>query len=191
MKNQIKFFVIALTITISVRAQNPENNPSSSSCLNQMEAVNGLLAQLYNGQWLRIPFEITGNLNTATVYAEISDAAGSFSNPVVIGKSAIGDKAGENFKGVILATIPENLPMSNRYQIRLVSPNGIQIQILFSDISIKPMNTWFADFDGDGLGDPSKSFISAKASEPGFVQNGSDGDDTVFNATGEITGIIK
>ena len=193
MKNQIKLFMIAIAITTSIQAQTPENSVSSNCSANQWNSCGSVeekTTELYMGQWLRIPFETTGGADSVVIYAEISDASGSFSSPTIIGVCAQLIPEEAKVKGMIKATIPGNLELSNSYRIRLVNDKGNQIQIILSDITLKSMNVWFADFDGDGLGDPAKSFVSISEIEPGFVKNANDTDDSVFQSA-EITGFVK
>lgn len=192
MKNQIKLFMIAISITSSIQAQTSENSVSSncSAQLMNNSTAESQAAILYTGQWLRIPFETTGGADSVVIYAEISDASGSFASPTIIGVYAQLIPEETKFEGMIKATIPENLELSNLYRIRLVNNEGNQIGVVLSDITLKSMNTWFADLDGDGLGDPAKSFVSISEIEPGFVKNANDTDDSVFQSA-EITGFIK
>lgn len=193
MKNQIKLFMIAIAITITIQAQTPENSVSSNCSAyqwNGCSSVEAKTTELYTGQWLRIPFETTVGADSVVIYAEISDASGSFSSPSIIGVYAQLIPEETKVECVIKATIPENLELSNSYRIRLVNNEGNQIEVVLSDITLKSMNAWFADFDGDGLGDPAKSFVSISEIEPGFVKNANDTDDSVFQSA-EITGFIK
>ena len=185
--------MIAIAITTSVRSQTPENSVSSNCTAYQWNgcgSVEAKTAELYTGQWLRIPFETTGGADSVVIYAEISDASGSFSSPTIIGVYAQLIPEETKFEGIIKATIPEHLELSNTYRIRLVNLSGNQIGVVWSDITLKSMNAWFADFDGDGPGDPAKSFVSISETEPGFVKNANDTDDSVFQSA-EITGFIK
>ncbi len=194
MKNRMKFFVIAIALTTALKAQTSENLITTNCSAHQWNRCGSSELKttvLYTGQWLRIPFQITTGSDSLVIFAELSNASGSFSTPTVIGTFTMLQPGDTRIEGVIKATIPENLELSNAYRIRLVSNKGAQVQIVLSNITMKSMNIWFADFDGDGFGDPAKSFVSIKDTEPGFVQNGNDSDDSVFNTIGEITGIMK
>ena len=79
----------------------------------------------YNaGQSITVPFTLTGtmspeNLNKAAneVIAELSDANGSFGNPIELGRVTT------NTSGSITATIPESIPSGNGYRVRVRSTN--------------------------------------------------------------------
>ncbi|GEO03768.1 hypothetical protein AAE02nite_14320 [Adhaeribacter aerolatus] len=74
-------------------------------------------------QTLSIPFvaAVSKNFNSDNIYtAQLSDAAGSFGNPV-----AIGTLSGTMLSGAINATLPNNLPTGAGYKIRVVSSSPV------------------------------------------------------------------
>ncbi len=70
------------------------------------------------GSAFNLNYTVTGGFNTGNIFtAELSDATGSFSNPVVIGTvSGI-------TSGTIACTIPAATPVGNGYRIRIVASN--------------------------------------------------------------------
>ena len=71
------------------------------------------------GATLNIPFTSTGTFNTGNVYtAQLSDAAGSFASPTVIG--TLNSAANS---GTIAATIPGGTPTGTGYLIRVIASN--------------------------------------------------------------------
>lgn len=72
-----------------------------------------------------VPFTVSAPLNAGNVFtAQLSDANGSFANPLNIGTLT------SNNSGTISATIPASVPAGNGYLIRVVSDNPV---ILGSD----------------------------------------------------------
>ncbi len=65
-----------------------------------------------------VAYSSTGVYSGATFSAELSDASGSFSTPVVIGTSSV---SGTNPSGTISITIPAGTATGNAYAIRVVS----------------------------------------------------------------------
>jgi|GEM_PF-2830344 len=91
-----------------------------------------------------VPFSATGTFSGANVFsAELSDANGSFTNPIALGSLALG---GTDPAGVISAQIPSGLPPGTGYRVRiaasspnLVSPdNGSDITFNTLDASLTP-----------------------------------------------------
>ncbi len=85
---------------------------------------------------ITIPFSLTGtmspdNLNASVnqVIAQLSDANGSFSNPIVLGSVVT------NTSGSITAQIP-NVPDGQHYRIRVVSTNYPMVGDNIQEISI-------------------------------------------------------
>ncbi|MFN7692043.1 MAG: hypothetical protein ACK5QU_13250, partial [Bacteroidota bacterium] len=71
------------------------------------------------GATLNIPFTSTGTFNAGNVYtAQLSDAAGSFASPTVIG--TLNSAANS---GTIAATIPGGTPTGTGYLIRVIASN--------------------------------------------------------------------
>ncbi|MFN7846845.1 MAG: gliding motility-associated C-terminal domain-containing protein [Bacteroidota bacterium] len=71
------------------------------------------------GATLNIPFTSTGTFNAGNVYtAQLSDAAGSFASPTVIG--TLNSTANS---GTIAATIPGGTPTGTGYLIRVIASN--------------------------------------------------------------------
>lgn len=87
-----------------------------------IEVVQPLANVLCPGSGLNVHYEVTGAFNAGGIIipanqfrAQLSDAGGSFANPVVIG--SVQSTGG----GVIAATIPANTPEGTGYRIRVVS----------------------------------------------------------------------
>ena len=87
------------------------------------------------GGTLQVPFAATGNFVAGNVFtAEISNASGSFANPIAIGTLAL---AGIDPSGVIQGTVPASLPAGTGYRVRVASSapamvgtdNGLDIVI--------------------------------------------------------------
>lgn len=72
------------------------------------------------GTSVQVPFTISGTFNTGNIFtAQLSDANGSFANPVAIGTLA------QTTAGTINTTIPANALQGNNYKIRVVSSNPV------------------------------------------------------------------
>jgi hypothetical protein len=72
-----------------------------------------------NSITLQVDFTSTGTFNAGNIYAaELSDAAGSFAAPTVIGTLASTANA-----GMVIAIVPGSTPAGNGYRIRVVSDN--------------------------------------------------------------------
>ncbi len=70
------------------------------------------------GEDITVEYTASGSFNTGNVFtAELSDASGSFSNPVAIGSVT------SSASGVINATIPPSTLLGNGYRVRVVSSN--------------------------------------------------------------------
>jgi len=99
------------------------------------------------GSTFNIPFSCAGLSSGTTISVQLSDAIGSFSNPVTIGSIA-----GES-KGLIAATIPVSTVAGSGYRIRLASSspdmtsadNGVNIQINAAAAN----STWNGAFSTD------------------------------------------
>jgi len=96
------------------------------------------------GTSVSIPFTLTGTMNPGNIVrAQLSDANGSFANPVVIGTLST------LISGTITGTIPAGTPTGSGYRIRVVSTNyaivaannGSDIQINNLSNSISPNTT--------------------------------------------------
>ncbi len=68
---------------------------------------------------IAIPFSSTGNYSSGNTFtAELSDASGGFSTPVVLGSIAL---SGSDPSGLINGTVPQNTPPGTGYRIRITS----------------------------------------------------------------------
>ena len=67
---------------------------------------------------ISVPFTSLGVFSDNTYTAQLSDATGSFSNPVTIGTLTVNDNL-----GTIPATLPAATPTGNGYRIRVISTN--------------------------------------------------------------------
>jgi aldose sugar dehydrogenase len=73
---------------------------------------------IHGGEQIQISFDATGPFTTANVFtAQLSDAAGSFAAPIVLGtlESLNG--------GIITTTLPCSVPAGTGYRVRIVSSN--------------------------------------------------------------------
>ncbi len=94
---RIRRMIAATGVTIATGA-----DPNFSSCTDSVASA--------------IPFFTTGTFNSGNVFtAQLSDASGSFANPINIGSVA------GTASGSIRGTFPTNLVSGNQYQIRVVS----------------------------------------------------------------------
>jgi hypothetical protein len=93
------------------------------------------------GATVSVPFTLSGTMNSGNVVtAQLSDAFGSFANPVVLGTMST------TLSGIITGTIPAGTPTGSGYRIRVVSSdyaltatnNGSNIQINYVSNSITP-----------------------------------------------------
>lgn len=70
------------------------------------------------GDAINVPFTISGTFNAGNTYtAQLSDASGSFANPVSLG-TLTGTAA-----GTVNGTIPANTPFGTGYRVRIISSN--------------------------------------------------------------------
>ncbi|MEZ4757816.1 MAG: T9SS type A sorting domain-containing protein [Flavobacteriales bacterium] len=122
------------------------------------------------GDGFSLPFTVPGTFSAGNTFtAQLSDAAGSFANPV-----AIGSVAGTT-NGTIACTIPPATPAGTGYRVRVVSsipatigtPNGV-------DLTVQAPTLWYADVDADGLGDPNDFVLACASPGPGYVSNDDD-----------------
>jgi len=80
---------------------------------------------------ISVPYSVGSVFNAGNVFTvQLSDANGSFANPVVIGT------LNSNVSGIINANIPINIPSGNGYKIRIVSSNPIAINCLDASVTI-------------------------------------------------------
>lgn len=74
-----------------------------------------------SGSLMEVGFRGSGIVDASTVYfAELSDANGSFSNPLVIGSLNVGSIY-QLREGIIRAQLPTNIPPGTAYRVRVVS----------------------------------------------------------------------
>ncbi len=125
------------------------------------------------GTTINVPFTVVGALQPGNIFtAQLSDTVGSFTSPLSIGTlSATGS-------GIITAAIPANIPLSNKYRIRvagLLPPvigddNGYNITIT------PPGNIYYPDLDNDGFGNILSPLASC-APPVGYVSDSTDCND--------------
>ena len=114
----------------------------------------GAIAQLnyLDGMAVSVPFTTTGTYAAGNVFtAQLSNASGSFTNPVVLGTLAA--TAG----GTITGTIPVGTPPGQGYRIRVVSDQPI---VLGSRNTVDLVVNWVATIGGDGRGDAMLGFTA-------------------------------
>lgn len=114
------------------------------------------------GEAILVPFSVTGTPSSSNVFtAEISDANGNFSSPIVIGSLA------GTATGVINGIIPNSLPPGNGYKIRVISSAPAETGTISNAITVNQaptasiLNTstesvcvnGVATLNADGLGD--------------------------------------
>ncbi|MBX2981031.1 MAG: hypothetical protein KF905_17210, partial [Flavobacteriales bacterium] len=100
--------------------------------------------------------------------AQLSNASGSFASPVTIGTEPVATV------GSIICTIPANTPQGSGYRVRMVyAAPSLSSLNNGSNITISEPTTWYADEDGDGLGNPEVS-QEACTQPSGFVGNATD-----------------
>lgn len=86
--------------------------------IGQFTSATNTYLPLCAGDNLTIPYQKTGTYNAGNIFtAQLSNAAGSFSNPLNIG--TVSSLTG----GTINATIPSNTPGGTGYRIRVISSN--------------------------------------------------------------------
>jgi uncharacterized delta-60 repeat protein len=121
------------------------------------------------GAGVAIPFTINSSFLVGNVFsAELSNAAGSFITPTVIG-TLTGTTA-----GAVSATIPQATAPGTGYRIRIVSSSPLAYATdNNTNIVVSATTTYYGDADADGLGDPAT--ITAACSLPaGYVLNNTD-----------------
>lgn len=125
------------------------------------------------GDPLDVGYTTTGSFNLGNIFTiELSDEYGSFSVPTVIGSlSALAS-------GTINCSLPVGAATGSEYRIRIIasdppitgSDNGLDLMIISGQ-------TWYADTDSDGLGDPAVDSVSC-TQPASFVANHLDCDPT-------------
>jgi hypothetical protein len=117
------------------------------------------------------PYTGTGTFGPGNTFTlELSDANGSFASPVVVGTLVSNSTSGS-----ISGAIPGNTPFGNQYRLRITSsvpavtsaPNA-------TDIIMLQLVNWYADVDGDGLGDPDDFVFACIPPDPSYVNSGDD-----------------
>ncbi len=102
---------------------------------------------------VNVPFTKTGTFEDGNVFtAQLSDASGSFNNPLAIGTLA------DTASGIIAAVIPNTTPAGTGYRIRVIasspailgSDNGMDIIIEQFNNSISPDSTQTLALNTDG-----------------------------------------
>jgi uncharacterized repeat protein (TIGR03803 family) len=125
------------------------------------------------GSSLNVAYTATGSYGSANVFtAQLSDASGSFANPVAIGNTTSATS------GTIEAVIPATTTAGTGYRIRVVSSNqAVTGSDNGSDIAITALATFYQDADGDGYGNASVNTQACSAPQ-GYVTDNTDCDDS-------------
>ncbi len=121
------------------------------------------------GAGIAVPFTINGSFLAGNVFtAELSNSAGSFIIPTVIGTLTA------TSAGTVNATIPQGTASGAGYRIRIVSSSPLAYATdNNSNIAVSATTTYYGDADADGLGDPAT--IATACSVPvGYVLNNTD-----------------
>lgn len=120
---------------------------------------------------VEVPFTTAFDFNLGNIFtAQLINENGDFSSPIDIGSvEAI-------TSGVISAIIPDGIPTSNNYKIRVVSSDPDTIGS-FRSIIIHDSTLYYADADGDGYGDINSSVVDCNQPS-GYVSNADDCNDS-------------
>ncbi|MEZ5012895.1 MAG: hypothetical protein R2794_01260 [Chitinophagales bacterium] len=173
MKNT--FFIGAILLSMSLQAS-AQSNESTTGFNGSVSA--SIPEVLFKGQWLKVDFLVEDADPGSELYMMISDEKGKFhanSDRFVLFYMPV---SGPDVKGHFNVTIPERIAEGSNYRMRIVCRAGDgKVTIWESAVELKDMYTWYVDQDGDGLGDPQKSFVSTKSEMKGYVLNGLDKDD--------------
>lgn len=125
------------------------------------------------GDNIAISFTANGTTNTGNTFtAQLSNAAGSFTNPVTIGTLTASES------GSINGTIPSATLSGSGYRVRVVSSDPVITgSDNGADIIINALITYYYDADGDGYGDPNAPTQLCSV-QKGYVLDNTDCDDT-------------
>ena len=127
-------------------------NPTASAATGTIAPLTYYVSAA-QGSSVTVPFNLTGAFNGGNIVtAQLSDASGSFSSPVVLGTLAT------TTSGSISGTIPSGTATGSGYRIRVVasnpaitsSDNGSNIQIYKVSNSISPSSPQVICQDGSG-----------------------------------------
>ncbi len=109
------------TVAISAPGCSVLSDPTqivAATCTTNTIATGSVAAKLCAGSTVQVPFTVSNGFNSGNVFtAQLSDAGGSFANPV-----SIGSLAGTG-SGSITATVPSSMPQGTAYRIRIVANN--------------------------------------------------------------------
>jgi hypothetical protein len=117
-------------------------------------------------------YTATGTFNAGNVFtAQLSDANGSFANPVTIGSTA------STVSGTIQCDFASNQPAGTQYRIRVISSDpAVTSPDNGTDIEIRENTVYYRDNDGDGYGNLDDA-IAICVAVPGYVLIGGDCND--------------
>ncbi|MGI8951065.1 MAG: kelch repeat-containing protein [Chitinophagaceae bacterium] len=126
------------------------------------------------GSSVSVPFTASDAFYNGNIFtAQLSDASGSFANPVNIGT------LNSATSGTINATIPSYTAGGSGYRIRVISSNPYVAGINnWVDITIIARTYFYRDADLDGYGDPNNAVVGCGSPPFGYVLNNTDCDDT-------------
>jgi hypothetical protein len=121
---------------LSIRAKDVNNKWSvvgikDFTVQDNIVVIGGIPANWCKNTTLNIPFTASGTYTSGNIYtAQLSDALGSFTTPTVIGTLT-----STAASGTIVATIPNTVPISNGYKVRIISSSPV-----ITNSPIKPLD---------------------------------------------------
>jgi hypothetical protein len=121
---------------LSIRAKDVNNKWSvvgikDFTVQDNIVVIGGIPANWCKNTTLNIPFTASGTYTSGNTYtAQLSNALGSFTTPTVIGTLT-----STAASGTIVATIPNTVPISNGYKVRIISSSPV-----ITNSPIKPLD---------------------------------------------------
>ena len=129
---------------VPVNTCNEGKSSNLAVCIGDLVQTGFVVSPLCTGQALSLPYTAHGVLPADNMFtAQLSDSAGSFASPVVIGSLTT-----TTLNGNITTTIPANTIIGNHYRFRVISSvtsmkiqnNGIDISINSQPVLTCPSN---------------------------------------------------